>query len=128
MPPTPSSLRNLKIGTDICSIQRIYNILTGSLGKQFARKILVEEERQAGSTKLEALTKWKDYQGRLQETEKVKQSWQTGKMGEKGLEGGEVAGMKILAQDFEKVDRDFSEEEKKLKSELMRTAEFLAGR
>ena len=128
MPPTPSSLRNLRIGTDICSIQRIFNILTGRLGKQFADKILVKEERQIGSSKLEPLTRWKDYLGRVNETEKWKRSWEMGQRGNMGLVEGEVVEVKRTAKDFELMEKKFSEEEKELRSELMRTAEFLAGR
>jgi len=125
----PSSLRNLKIGTDICSIQRIFDVLTGRLGKQFANKILVEEERRNGSSKLEALTRWKEYQDRVKETERWKQSWQTGPTGEKRPVGGEVVieGMRT-AKDLERLEKGLQEEEKGLRSELMRTAEFLAGR
>jgi len=128
MPPNPSSLRNLRIGTDICSIQRIFNILTGRLGKQFASKILVEEERQTSSSKLGALTKWKEYQGRVRETERRKQSWQTGQIRERTLVGGEIVEVKQNGQDFETLEKVFKEEERGLRSELMRTAEFLAGR
>ncbi|KAE9371549.1 hypothetical protein N431DRAFT_377376 [Stipitochalara longipes BDJ] len=48
------------IGTDICSIDRVFSILKGPSGRRFVRRILNEKERHEGLERLDApLERWK---------------------------------------------------------------------
>ncbi|KAG9244677.1 hypothetical protein BJ878DRAFT_420869, partial [Calycina marina] len=102
-----SILRNLKIGTDICNVQRIYDLLTqnnGRLGRRFAEKILVAQERN-------------------DERAKVRLSVL-----------GDAKGLMCAGWDSPGTRSNASAKDSSLSltrtqaSEMMRTAEFLAGR
>ena len=48
------------IGTDICSISRVYEILKGNNGRRFVRRVLIERERHEGLERLDGpLERWK---------------------------------------------------------------------
>ena len=48
------------IGTDICSISRVYEILKGINGRRFVRRVLIERERHEGLERLDGpLERWK---------------------------------------------------------------------
>jgi hypothetical protein len=55
--PFPSPFN---IGTDICSISRVFNILKGTNGRRFVRRVLNERERHEGLERLDGpLERWK---------------------------------------------------------------------
>jgi len=105
MPPRPFPLP-LSIGTDIVSIQRIYNIISKikrpdktakkrleSSGERFARQILCQEEWESNQTLRDRFEKWDEFLEKKESAE----------------------GVGIMA-------------EKVMKTRLMQSAQFLAGR